>query len=729
MNRAAPSGPGPGVPEDATEQLPIGEGAAAPATAWQAPGPVPGTAVPAPARGSAPAPGSAPPPREVGGYRLLRVIGSGGMGEVHEALDGDGNRVALKLLHPHVSRDPASRTRLSREVALLHRVRDPGVARVVDAEVEDEEAFVVTELIDGPTLEQDVGEHGPFSAEEIVMLAHGLASALRAIHAEGIVHRDLKPGNVMLARSGPVLIDFGIAQVIDDERLTQTGLVTGTPGYLDPEVLAGAEPTPACDWWAWAAVLTFASTGRPPFGRGSTAAVLGRVATGRVDLDGVEPTLAAALASALSPDPAHRIDPGVVLAVIDDEIGRDELDDEIAAVVGAEPTGLAHQVLPADAATDVLRGGGGPAGSPAGGPVGGPLPAWGTRADGPPPDGGYRPGAAARSADAWSGDGRSVDGQEPAWGTPAGGSPSAWGAPGASSGPSSGPGSADPGPTRFAPGPAGENPYGRPGDGTYGDRTRVSAQPPAPGASSSDGGVPGAYPPGYGGDRPGPAGPVSYQRNAAGLAAFGDRDGATRWSPGPQPDHVPDWARPPERRPLLGTVAGLALASLAPHAPGVFLVLLVVGAVLAATWGQAISSRRAARFRRGLRRSDTARMVAGLPWHAVIGTLSIALGLVIGLVLAGAVVMGSELLTDEPAGPLVLLAAGLLAVVGTWLAPTSGNARDGVADVAATLSRGRLGRIIVAAALAAVAAVAIGLVLLGAGIDPQWAPFPNLSVR
>jgi hypothetical protein len=673
VNRAAPSGPGPGVPGDATEQLPIGEGAAVPAadpvTARHAPGPVPGTALPAPA------PGTALPAREVGGYRLLRVIGSGGMGEVHEALDGDGNRVALKLLHPHVSRDPASRTRLSREVALLHRVRDPGVARVVDAEVEDEEAFVVTELIDGPTLEQDVGEHGPFSAEEIVMLAHGLASALRAIHAEGIVHRDLKPGNVMLARSGPVLIDFGIAQVIDDERLTQTGLVTGTPGYLDPEVLAGAEPTPACDWWAWAAVLTFASTGRPPFGRGSTAAVLGRVATGRVDLDGVEPTLAAALASALSPDPAHRIDPGVVLAVIDDEIGRDELDDEIAAVAGAEPAGLAHQVLPAYAATDVLRGDG----TPAGGASGGPAPAWGT--------------------------------------------------PAAASGPSSGPGPADGEPTRFAPGPAGGSPYGRPGDGAHGDRTRVSAAQPAPGASSPDGGAPGGYPPGYGGDRSGPAGPVAYQRNAAGLAAFGDRDGATRWSPGAQPDVVPEWARPPERRPLIGTVAGLALASLAPHAPGLFLVLLVVGAVLAATWGQAIGSRRAARFRRGLRRSDTARMVAGLPWHAVLGTLSVALGLVIGLVLAGAVVMGSELLTDEPAGPLVLLAAGLLAVFGTWLAPTSGNARDGVADVTATISRGRVGRIIVAAALAAVAAVAIGLVLLGADIDPTWAPFPNLTVR
>ncbi|MFD1505447.1 serine/threonine protein kinase [Georgenia yuyongxinii] len=204
--------------------------------------------------------------REVGGYRLLRRIGAGGMGTVHEAVDADGRRVALKLLHPHIGADPQARKRLSREVALLHRVREAGVARVLDAEVEDAEAFVVTELIEGPTLEEDVAEDGPFTPSELSTLAHGLADALRAIHAVGVVHRDFKPGNVMMSEHGPVIIDFGIAQVADDARLTQTGMVTGTPGYLDPEVIAGAEPSPVCDWWGWAAVLLFAATGRPPFG-------------------------------------------------------------------------------------------------------------------------------------------------------------------------------------------------------------------------------------------------------------------------------------------------------------------------------------------------------------------------------------------------------------------------------------------------------------------------------
>ncbi|WP_127126517.1 serine/threonine-protein kinase [Georgenia sp. SYP-B2076] len=269
--------------------------------------------------------------REVGGYRLLRTLGSGGMGTVHEAVDGDGHHVALKLLHPHIGMDPTARRRLAREVSLLHRVRGDGVARVLDAEVEDAEAFVVTELIDGPTLEDDVAADGPFAPEELATLAHGLADSLRAIHAVGVVHRDLKPGNVMMSDHGPVVIDFGIAQVADDARLTQTGLVTGTPGYLDPEVIAGAEPSPVCDWWGWSAVLVFAATGRPPFGRGPTGAVLARVATGQADTVGLEPVVGRALRAALDPVPRNRLGPDAVLAVLDGQWGDAKLTQVLSA--------------------------------------------------------------------------------------------------------------------------------------------------------------------------------------------------------------------------------------------------------------------------------------------------------------------------------------------------------------------------------------------------------------
>ncbi|WP_413451467.1 protein kinase [Georgenia phoenicis] len=261
----------------------------------------------------------------IDGYHLVRRIGAGGMGTVHEAVDADGNRVAVKVLHESIAADPAARERLRREVELLHRVRGRGVARVLDAEVDGVTAFVVTELVDGPTLEDDVRDHGPLEAEDLAALAHGLAAGLRAIHAAGVTHRDLKPGNVMLAADGPVIIDFGIAQVADDVRLTQTGMVTGTPGYLDPDVIAGADPGPDGDWWAWAAVLTFAATGRPPFGRGTIQAVLGRVSTGVVDTDGLPDDVAAVLAAALDPEPARRLPPADVLAALDGDWDRPAL--------------------------------------------------------------------------------------------------------------------------------------------------------------------------------------------------------------------------------------------------------------------------------------------------------------------------------------------------------------------------------------------------------------------
>ncbi|HHW83998.1 MAG TPA: serine/threonine protein kinase, partial [Actinomycetales bacterium] len=241
---------------------------------------------------------------EIGGYRLVRRLGAGGMGTVWEALDAEDRPVALKLLHPHISNDPGARARLEREVALLHRVRGPRISRVLDAEVEAAEAFVVTELIDGLTLDDDVRTRGPFAPHELSALARGLAEALDSIHSVGVVHRDLKPSNVMISATGPVIIDFGIAQVADDVRLTQTGMVTGTPGYLDPQVADGAPPSARGDWWAWAAVLVFAATGRQPFGTGPNVAIFQRLHTGSVDVEGLEPDTARALRAALRPDPA-----------------------------------------------------------------------------------------------------------------------------------------------------------------------------------------------------------------------------------------------------------------------------------------------------------------------------------------------------------------------------------------------------------------------------------------
>ena len=242
----------------------------------------------------------------LGKYRLLEEIGEGGMGVVHLALDPRGRAVAIKVLRTHVAHDDDARHRLGREVETLSRVRDDRVASVIDADVMGPRPYVVTRYVPGSALDETVEESGPLGPDELLRLARGTAEAIRAIHACGVVHRDIKPGNVLLEDGEPVLIDFGIAHLQDDVRHTVGGLVMGTPGYLSPELVEGAAITDATDWWGWAATITYAASGRPPFGRGRMDAVLSRVRAGEVDLDGIDPRLAPLLRASLSPNPSER---------------------------------------------------------------------------------------------------------------------------------------------------------------------------------------------------------------------------------------------------------------------------------------------------------------------------------------------------------------------------------------------------------------------------------------
>ncbi|NYI65958.1 serine/threonine-protein kinase [Spelaeicoccus albus] len=259
----------------------------------------------------------------IDGYQVCECLGQGGMGVVHRAIDAAGNQVAIKVLHPHVAIDPEARRRLAREVHTLQKVRHPRVAEVIDAELDAETPFLVTQYVPGPSLSADVGESGPFSEAELVHLGHGLLDALSAVHAVDVVHRDLKPANVMLLDGEPVVIDFGIAQAADDVQITATGLVMGTPGYLSPEVAAGNPSTPATDWWGWGAVMAFAATGRNPFGSGPIEAILGRVQGGDPDLEGAPERFRGLLRACLDPEPARRPNGDAILGgLVDIESGR-----------------------------------------------------------------------------------------------------------------------------------------------------------------------------------------------------------------------------------------------------------------------------------------------------------------------------------------------------------------------------------------------------------------------
>ena len=253
----------------------------------------------------------------LGPYRLLHRLGEGGMGVVHLGLDGAGRAVAIKVLRAHVAHDPDARARLAREVSSLRRVRHPQVAEVLDADVDGDQPYVVTRFVPGPGLDVVVKEQGPLAGARLSVLARGLSQALGAIHAVGVVHRDLKPANVLLLDGSPVVIDFGIAHVADDVRLTSVGLVMGTPGYLSPEVIDGQPVSTATDWWGWAATLAFAASGRPPYGRGPMDVVIDRVRRGDCDLDGVDPLLRPLLHAALAVDPARRPGAAEVLTALD----------------------------------------------------------------------------------------------------------------------------------------------------------------------------------------------------------------------------------------------------------------------------------------------------------------------------------------------------------------------------------------------------------------------------
>ncbi|MGN9846021.1 serine/threonine protein kinase [Nonomuraea sp. H19] len=242
---------------------------------------------------------------KVGPYTLLERLGRGGMGEVYLATTRRGERVALKVLHD-LAEDESSRIRLEREVRALRRVESPYVAKVLDADLGCARPYLVMEHIEGVTLLERVRQSGPLDVSQLVDLAQGIAAALAIIHAAGVVHRDLKPGNIIMGAQGPVLIDFGIAQVLDATRLTMTGTFLGTPGYTAPEIFSDEHVDSPADVHAWAATVAFAATGRPTFGRGTAEAQMYAVLNGQADLKGVPVELLPLVRAALNREPGKR---------------------------------------------------------------------------------------------------------------------------------------------------------------------------------------------------------------------------------------------------------------------------------------------------------------------------------------------------------------------------------------------------------------------------------------
>ncbi len=217
--------------------------------------------------------------------------------------------VALKVVRSSYLDNTSLHSRFIREIETLKRIDSPHVAKILDYAVEQDTAWHAVEFVSGPTLKEKVEADGPLGAAAWNTLALELQSALSDIHKLGIVHRDLKPANIVLGESGTKLIDFGIAQDDDATSLTATGSVTGSPAWLSPERLEGKEDTPASDLFSAGAVLTFAGTGRSPWGKSdatTVSSVITRIIAGTPDLTGLSPSQESMVRGLLDPEPLVR---------------------------------------------------------------------------------------------------------------------------------------------------------------------------------------------------------------------------------------------------------------------------------------------------------------------------------------------------------------------------------------------------------------------------------------
>ncbi|WP_263166716.1 serine/threonine-protein kinase [Streptomyces sp. SCSIO ZS0520] len=321
-------------------------------------------------------------PRQLGSFRLLGRLGAGGMGRVYLARSPGGRTVAVKVVHPHFAQDADFRLRFRQEARVAQAVSGRYTAPVVDADTEGPVPWLATAYVLGPDLTDVVDKHGALPERTLRALGAGLAAALQEIHAAGLIHRDLKPSNVLLAADVPRVIDFGIARAVDGNRMTQTGVVVGSPGYMPPEQALGREVGAAGDVFSLGAVLAFAATGHNAWGNtGSHAAMLYNVVHGAPELNGVPTSLLGLVRACLLKDPAQRPAPAELVAALApqglDEALADWLPSAVSSTIARHAAGILDLEAPGTE----------PPAEP--GPAAPPPPAYG-----PAPTGAPAPGSA-----------------------------------------------------------------------------------------------------------------------------------------------------------------------------------------------------------------------------------------------------------------------------------------------------------------------------------------------
>lgn len=201
-------------------------------------------------------------------YEVVEQVGSGGMATVYKGFDTLLKRdVAIKVLHPHLAARDDARRRFNREAQAIARLHHPNIVDVYDfSDGSDEQAYLVTEFVQGETLTGFCRAHGPFLPQSTALICKTIAGALAHAHAQGIVHRDIKPDNLMISRDGKIkLMDFGIATAVDLEQMTATGAILGSPAHMAPEQIDGEDIDARVDVFAFGTLLYYLVTRRLPF--------------------------------------------------------------------------------------------------------------------------------------------------------------------------------------------------------------------------------------------------------------------------------------------------------------------------------------------------------------------------------------------------------------------------------------------------------------------------------
>jgi eukaryotic-like serine/threonine-protein kinase len=246
-----------------------------------------------------------------GRYQVLRSIGRGGMGTVWLCRDEVlGREVAIKQIGALPGDSATETKRAMREARSAAALNHPNAVAVYDVVDHEGRPWLVMEYVEGETLADEIARQGPLSPERVADIGAQLAGALARAHERRIVHRDIKPGNVLMDKAGrPKISDFGIARGHGDDQLTQIGFITGTPGYLSPELARGGDPHPASDVWALGATLYSAVEGQAPYApRSNPIALLRAIASERPRPMTHAGAMAPAIEAMMDEDPARRWD-------------------------------------------------------------------------------------------------------------------------------------------------------------------------------------------------------------------------------------------------------------------------------------------------------------------------------------------------------------------------------------------------------------------------------------